>query len=131
VQPARAAQVDMFRPPESSAVVQARVAAARERQRARFADCSWRLNGQIPSPRLKDAWPLATEAQRMIDTETYRGRLTARGAVRVARLAWTVADLASVRAGRDIRPAPVHVDTALRLRSGEPLDLRAVEERAG
>ncbi len=67
----------------------------------------------------------------MIDTETYRGRLSARGAVRVARLAWTVADLASVRVGHDIRPAPVHVDTALRLRAGEPLDLRAIEERAG
>jgi magnesium chelatase family protein len=131
VQPARGAQIDMFRPRESSAVVRERVAAARERQRARFADCSWRLNSQIPSPRLKDAWPIATEAQRMIDTEAYRGRLSARGAVRVARLAWTVADLASVRTGRDIRPAPVHVDTALRLRSGEPLDLRAVEERAG
>ncbi len=131
VQPARRSQIDRFRPPDSSAVVQARVAAARERQRSRFADCSWRLNSQIPSPRLKDAWPIATEAQRMIDTETYRGRLSARGAVRVARLAWTVADLASVRAGRDIRPAPVHVDTALRLRAGEPLDLRIVEERAG
>lgn len=112
-------------------MVRERVGAARERQRERFADCGWRLNSQLPSPRLKDAWPITGAAGRMIDNETYRGRLSARGAVRVARLAWTVADLASVRSGRDIPPGEVHVETALRLRAGEPLDLRVVEERAG
>ena len=85
----------------------------------------------MPSPRLKDAWPITGAAGRLIDTETYRGRLSARGAVRVARLAWTIADLDSVRSGRDIRPGPAHVDTALRLRAGQPLDLRMLEERAG
>jgi magnesium chelatase family protein len=48
------------------------------------------------------------------------------------RLAWTVADLASVRLGLDIRPGVDEVDTALRLRAGDPLDLRvALEEQAG
>ncbi|KAA1426271.1 YifB family Mg chelatase-like AAA ATPase [Nocardioides antri] len=131
VRPALGGQVDRFRPPESSSVVRERVAAARQRQRERFAGCSWRLNSQVPSPRLKDAWPITGDGGRMIDEATYRGRLGARGAVRVARLAWTVADLESVRSGRDIRPGPAHVDTALRLRAGEPLDLRVAEERAG
>ena len=85
----------------------------------------------MPSPRLKDAWPITGEAARLIDTESYRGRLSARGAVRVARLAWTIADLDSVRTGSDVRPGPVHVDTALRLRAGLPLDLRVAEVRAG
>jgi magnesium chelatase family protein len=131
VRGARGAQRDKFRPPESSAVVRERVAAARERQRERFADCSWRLNSQIPSPRLKDAWPIVGAAGQLIDNETYRGRLSARGAVRVARLAWTIADLDSVRSGRDVLPGASHVDTALRLRAGEPLEMRVVEDRAG
>ncbi len=132
VMPAHGSGQDMFRPPESSARVAARVAAARGRQHERFAGCSWRLNSQIPSPRLKDAWPISSDAQRLIDRETYRGRLSARGAVRVARIAWTVADLASVRLELDVRPGVDEVDTALRLRAGEPLDLRvALEEKAG
>jgi magnesium chelatase family protein len=44
----------------------------------------------------------------------------------VHRLAWTVADLR----GAD-RPGVAEVDTALRLRSGEPLMLSAIEAVAG
>jgi magnesium chelatase family protein len=132
VAPALGSQVDRFRPPETSAEVRDRVAAARDRQRRRYADRSWRLNSQVPSPRLKDTWPVAPAAQAVIDQECYRGRLSARGAVRVARLAWTVADLASVRQGRDVRPGLDEVDIALRLRAGDPLDLRvALEENVG
>lgn len=132
VRPAKGSGHDMFRPPETSAVIRGRVAAARDRQRARFEGRSWRLNGQIPSPRLKDTWPVLPDAQALIDQETYAGRLSARGAVRVMRMAWTVADLASVRIGIDVHPGVDEVDTALRLRAGEPLDLRvALEERAG
>lgn len=132
VVPANASDGDRFRPPASSAEIAERVAAARRRQHERFAGCSWRLNSQIPSPRLKDAWPVPRKAQELIDRETYRGRLSARGAVRVARLAWTVADLASVRLGIEVRPGVDEVDVALRLRAGEPLDLRvALAERAG
>lgn len=117
---------DPFRPVESSATVLARVAAARERQQERFAGCSWRLNSQIPSPRLKDTWPVSEPARQLLDRETYRGRLSARGAVRVLRVAWTVADLTSVRSGRDIAPGVAEVETALRLRTGAPLDLAVV-----
>ncbi|MCX6401517.1 MAG: YifB family Mg chelatase-like AAA ATPase [Propionibacteriales bacterium] len=124
VQPVTPSSHDPFRPVETSADVRERVGAARERQRARFAGCSWRLNSQIPSPRLKDTWPVAAAGQQLLDRETYRGRLSARGAVRVLRLAWTVADLASVRAGVEITPGVDEVATALSLRTGAALDLR-------
>jgi magnesium chelatase family protein len=123
VQPASPASRDPFRTVENSAEVRGRVAAARERQQARFAGRSWRLNAHIPSPRLKDTWPLPDQAQRVIDAEVLAGRLSARGAVRVHRLAWTVADLRSVRAGRDVEPGVEETRTALRLRSGQALDL--------
>ncbi len=107
---------DRFAEAEPSAVVRERVAAARERQRARFADRSWRLNAQAPGPVLQREWPLPPEATRLVDDEVYAGRLTRRGATRVHRLAWTLADLAE-------RPAPGYeeVDTAIRLRRSEPL----------
>lgn len=123
VQPASPASHDPFRVPDTSAVVRLRVAAARQRQRDRFDGRPWRLNAHIPSPRLKDTWPLPPAAQRLIDAEMLAGRLSARGAVRVHRLAWTVADLRAVRTGRDVEPDAAEVHTALRLRSGHALDL--------
>ncbi|HEU5035806.1 MAG TPA: YifB family Mg chelatase-like AAA ATPase [Nocardioides sp.] len=111
--------------PESSAVVRARVEAARARQAERYADASWRLNGQAPGPVLRDRWPLTKVGQKLIDDRLYEGRLSRRGATRVHRVAWTVADLRALdRPGRD------EVDTALRLRTGEPL-LLAMLRRAG
>uniref|UniRef100_UPI0016030301 YifB family Mg chelatase-like AAA ATPase n=1 Tax=Nocardioides stalactiti TaxID=2755356 RepID=UPI0016030301 len=130
VVPARGSQIDRFRPAESSAEIRRRVAAARERQHRRFAGRSWRLNSQVPSPLLKREWPVSAAGQRLIDTQTYGGRLSVRGAVRVQRLAWTVADLRSVRTGVDVRPGEEEVAAALRLRLGEPLELRTFEDGA-
>ncbi|MBM7519580.1 YifB family Mg chelatase-like AAA ATPase [Nocardioides nitrophenolicus] len=123
VQPAAPSNHDPFRTVETSAEVRLRVAAARQRQHDRYAGRPWRLNGQVPSPRLKDTWPLSPDAQRVVDAEMLTGRLSARGAVRVQRLAWTVADLRSVRTGRELAPGVDEVRTALRLRSGQSLDL--------
>jgi magnesium chelatase family protein len=109
---------------ETSAEVRVRVADARLRQAERYAGRSWRLNGQVPAPRLRDTWPLSADAQQLVDHQCFKGRLSARGAVRVTRLAWTVADLASVRLGRDVLPGVDEVGVALRLRAGDPLDLR-------
>jgi len=127
----RGSEVDPFRPPEPSAVVRERVAAARARQLERFAGCSWRLNSQVPGPRLKERWPVERAGQDLVDQELYGGRLSARGAIRVLRLAWTVADLLSVRTGTDVTPGFGEVATALRLRSGEPVDLRAATGERG
>ncbi|MBB6626551.1 YifB family Mg chelatase-like AAA ATPase [Nocardioides sp. KIGAM211] len=117
---------DPLHVPESSAEVRVRVERARARQAARYAEETWRLNGHAPGAVLRERWPLPPEAQRLVDDKVYDGRLTARGAVRVHRLAWTVADLAGVE-----RPGPRETDTAIRLRTGEPLLLTTLTERAG
>jgi magnesium chelatase family protein len=117
---------DRFGVRESTAQVRARVEQARERQAARYAGASWRLNSQAPGPLLRERWSLPDEAQRLVDDRVYAGRLTQRGATRVHRLAWTVADLQEAD-----RPGPAQVDVALRLRTGEPLLLATLERRAG
>jgi magnesium chelatase family protein len=110
---------------ESSLEVRARVAAARERQRERFAGRSWRLNSQIPSAALVTDWPLPGSARQLLDTQLYAGHLSRRGAVRAHRLAWTIADVR----GAD-RPDDQDVKTALQLRTGQPLLVEAMERRA-
>ena len=108
-----------FDQPEPSAVIRARVIAARERQRLRYEGMPWRLNVHVPGPLLRDRWALAAPATARLEAEVYAGRLTRRGAVRVHRVAWSVADLAGVD-----RPGAEELDVALRLRSAEPLLLR-------
>lgn len=124
--PLTASQVDDLARPESTAEVRARVQAARLRQEERYAGEGWRLNGQAPGPALRDRWPLAKQAQTVLDQQMFGGRLTQRGAVRVHRIAWTLADLT----GLD-RPGLHEVDVAIRLRSGEPLMAATVARRAG
>ena len=55
----------------------------------------------------------------------YAGRLTRRGAVRVHRVAWSVADLAGVD-----RPGADELDLAIRLRSATPLLLGSIPARS-
>jgi magnesium chelatase family protein len=104
--------------PEGSAAIRARVTAARERQAERYAGTSWRLNADVPGPALLRQWPLSGPATRTLENRVYGGGLTRRGATRVHRLAWTVADLREVD-----RPDVDEVDVALRLRLGDPLML--------
>jgi len=129
VEPVRPHEMhDPLAVPEPSTAVLARVVAARERQAERYAGTPWRLNADLPGPVLRERFPLSEDAQRRLDTELYAGSLTRRGATRVHRLAWTVADLA----GGTAAPGPAELDTALRLRTGRPLELRAlVREDAG
>ncbi len=88
-------------PPETTAVVAERVAAARDRMAARLARTPWRVNAEVPGHVLRRLWKLpwevVGEAERLLD----RGVLTARGVDRVVRVAWTLADLA----GRDVPDA--------------------------
>ena len=125
VRPLRPHEYDPGARPESSATIRARVAAARERQAARYADARWHLNGQAPGAALRERWPLAAEAQSTVDQLVYAGKLSRRGAVRVHRLAWTVADLSGVAA-----PGAAQTDTALRLRSGESLRIADYARRS-
>ncbi|MBB3040535.1 YifB family Mg chelatase-like AAA ATPase [Nocardioides soli] len=108
--------------PESSAQVRQRVTAARARQAERYDGESWRLNGHAPGPVLRERWPLTKAGQRAVDEQLYDGRLSRRGATRVHRLSWTVADLRRLD-----RPGLDEVETALRLRTGEPLLLQMLE----
>jgi magnesium chelatase family protein len=98
--------------------VRARVSAAREVQAERYSGQPWRVNGQAPGPRLRQHWPLTDEAATALDAELFAGRITRRGATRVHRLAWTLADLAGIP-----RPGAREVRIALSLRLGAPLHL--------
>ncbi len=102
--------------PESTATMRVRVGSARDRQRDRLQGTPWRVNADVPGPALLDRWPLTGRAARALEDRVYAGGLTRRGATRVHRVAWTVADL------RDLdRPDVDELDVALRLRTGDPL----------
>jgi magnesium chelatase family protein len=96
----------------ATAAVAARVLAARLRQRARFADLPWQSNADVPAVEFRWRSPICAEAASLIEDSVAEGRLTQRGADRVARLAWTLADLDA--AGE---PTASHVVDALRLRT--------------
>lgn len=81
---------------ESSAVVRARVFAARDRQRERLAGTPWRSNGELPGPELRRHWPPTPEATEHLGAALAAGQVTARGADRIARVAWTLADLGGI-----------------------------------
>jgi len=132
VEPARfGSERDPMAVHETSATVRVRVSAARERQTRRFAAESWRLNAHAPAQALADRWSLEPEAARLVEDAVYAGRLTRRGAVRVHRLAWTVADLRAPAGSRDRPPGPEEVAVALRLRAGQPLLVDTLSRRAG
>lgn len=98
---------------ESSAVVAARVAQARAAAAERLAGTPWRTNAAVPGAwlreRLRGVWAVLAPLDRALDA----GELSLRGADRVLRIAWTLADLA----GR-ATPSGDDVTQALTLRTG-------------
>jgi len=76
---------------EHSAVVAQRVAAARERAHHRLRSRGWATNAEMPGAVARKGLPADT---RLLDEAVARGRLSARGIDKVARLSWTLADLA-------------------------------------
>ncbi len=98
---------------DSSAVVAARVAVARERQRRRLAGTPWTVNGDVPGPRLRGGvLRLPSSVTGTLNVAVDRGTLTLRGYDRVLRVAWTLADLR----GAD-RPSSEDIGVALSLRA--------------
>jgi magnesium chelatase family protein len=93
---------------ESTATVRERVLAARAAAAERWAGQGWRTNAEVPGPVLRTRFALPRSAVRPLDAGLRAGELTARGADRALRVAWTLADLA----GRD-RPDQALVETAL------------------
>jgi len=80
---------------ESTAVVAARVGAARAVQRERWAGTAWSVNSQVPGRDLRRGrFRLAAGVTRLLDQGVERGTLSVRGYDRTLRCAWTVADLA-------------------------------------
>ncbi|WP_418277308.1 YifB family Mg chelatase-like AAA ATPase [Isoptericola jiangsuensis] len=99
---------------ESSVVVGARVAAARAAARERLAGTPWSTNAELPGPwlrsRLRGEPGVLGRLERQIDA----GTLSLRGADRILRVAWTIAEL-------DGRGVPVgdDVDAAVVFRTGD------------
>src|SRR3954449_530958 len=119
---------------ESTAVVRARVLAARAAAIDRWAAAGWRThaqgprpatptppargpaaggrtNAEVPGPVLRSRFALPRATLQPLDAGLRSGELTARGADRALRVAWTLADLA----GHD-RPHREHVEEALYFR---------------
>jgi magnesium chelatase family protein len=103
---------------ESSAVVRARVLAARERQQARF-DAGQAVrptNAELSLDELKRVAPLADSSRRLLEAAATQLGLSARAFVKVLRVARTIADLEA----RD-RVSERHVAEAIQ---GRVLDRR-------
>ncbi|WP_028932450.1 YifB family Mg chelatase-like AAA ATPase [Pseudonocardia spinosispora] len=80
-------------PGESTEVVRARVLAARAAAVERWAEYGWLSNAEVPGPALRDRFRLPRRVVAPLDSALFRGELTARGADRALRTAWTLADL--------------------------------------
>jgi magnesium chelatase family protein len=95
---------------ETSAVVARRVAAARDRAARRLAGTPWRVNAEIPGAELRRAFPPEHGALKSLDRAMELGQVSARGADKIVRVAWSLADLA----GKS-RPGAGEVDIAIAL----------------
>lgn len=96
---------------EGTEVVAARVAEARERAAYRFRDEVWKTNSQVPGPMLRRRYPVSDKARDLLANDSLE--ISARGADRILRVAWTIADLRS----REV-PNESDVAAALRYRDG-------------
>ena len=105
---------------EPSATVRGRVVAARERAaaRARRAGLPELLTGRYPAPMLRRQYAPDPAAADLLANAVAAGRLSARGADRAIRVAWSLADLTGTA-----RPGVPEVGRALTLRaSGDAHD---------
>jgi magnesium chelatase family protein len=99
-------------PAEPSAVVRARVARAREIQRARFAGCHVQTNARMTATSLRTHAALDDACRRLLAAALVRLHLSARGFTRIVKVARTIADLEDSAAIR-----PPHVAEAIQYRN--------------
>ena len=95
---------------EPSAVVAARVAAARDRAAHRLKGTRWRVNAEIPGSELRRNFRPALGALVPLERAMDLGEISARGLDRIVRMSWTLADLAGVQ-----QPGTAEVGYALGL----------------
>ena len=91
---------------EPSAVVAARVLEARRAASARLHGTGWTVNAEVPGAWIRERLRSVPGLFRDVERAVEHGALTMRGADRVLRVAWTVADLAG-------RERPTREDVAL------------------
>ena len=84
--------------------------AARSRAARRLAGTRWRLNAEIPGSVLRRTFRPAAGALAPLERAMDRGLISARGADRIIRMSWTLADLAGVD-----RPRHAEISAALGL----------------
>lgn len=97
--------------PEPTRVVRKRVLAARARAEKRWSAQGWRINAEVPGPVLRREFALPGKATELLERGLNRGLVTARGADRCLRIAWTLADLDEAA-----QPDGDHVAAALEFR---------------
>ncbi len=97
---------------ETSETVAKRVLDARAAAAQRLRSTGWQTNSEVPGTVLRSRWRLPRAATTLADDALDCGWLSARGYDRVAKVAWTLADLA----GRT-SPGRAEVDEAVGLRS--------------
>ena len=96
---------------ESTVVVRARVAAARAAAAHRWSAYGWRTNAEVPGPALRQRFRLSRAALAPLERSLRIGDVTARGADRALRVAWTLSDLAGTAS-----PGSAEVFAALEFR---------------
>jgi magnesium chelatase family protein len=95
---------------EPGTTAAARVAEARQRAGRRLKETPWRLNAEIPGSELRRSFRPSPGALAPMERAMDLGEISARGADRIVRMSWTVADLA----GAD-RPGKAEIGYALGL----------------
>lgn len=96
---------------ESTGDVRARVSAARAAAAERWSAHGWATNAEVPGPALRQKFRLAPAALAPLERALRKGAVTARGADRALRVAWSVCDLDGATS-----PSQLHVATALDFR---------------
>ncbi|MDG3013975.1 YifB family Mg chelatase-like AAA ATPase [Speluncibacter jeojiensis] len=79
---------------EDTGAVRARVAVARAAATERWREFGWQTNAEVPGPALRQRFRPSRAVLTPLEEALRAGDLTARGADRTLRVAWTVADLA-------------------------------------
>ena len=115
VDPPTAVDLDYASPKaESSQQIRERVIKARANAAKRLQNTPWSKNAEIPSSAIREMFPLQQTANQTLNRYLTSSRSSARGVDRIARLAWTIADLNDHH-----EPNVNDVETAIKLREAD------------